>query len=94
MKKVIFLASTHQAGVYWAKLWGFTRSEVAIVTPDRPDSLHGWSGDIPVYLCGPTIMDIDRRSQMWEAIENFQMHGNVIYDAHEMGGEPRQVVYE
>lgn len=91
--QVVFLATTFQAGMYWACQWGFTRGEVKVVTPDRPDAAFGLR-DAIVYLCGPTIDPSERSQRMWELLHTLQAHGCTIYDAHGLGGEPRPVLLD
>jgi hypothetical protein len=92
MIKAIFLATTYQAACYWAQQWGFQRNEVHMITPDRPESMHGWGADIPVYLCGP-IADARQNERMWHIIDHLEACEITIFDAQEMGGEYRPVVW-
>lgn len=84
MLKAIFVSTTHQAGIYWAKQWGFKKQEVKIVT-NYHDAM-GYNTTLPVYMCGP----YNENSRMiLEICEYFKSRGNVVMDAQEMGGEAR-----
>lgn len=94
MKRAIFVTTSHEAGCYWARQWGYEPTEVLVATPYRRDLIDciDFDADVPAFLCGETAATLYEETAMIEIIDHLQARGYTILDAQEMGGEMRPVV--